>query len=279
MTAHRDPGTRPVISLLTDFGARDPSGAICEGVILGICPDAAVVHISHEVTKFAIRDGALMLWCALPFFPVGVHVAVVDPGVGTKRRPVALTTARGDHLIGPDNGLLQPAARRLGGVTAAHELTSEAHRLHPVSTSFHGRDIFAPAAAHLAMGVPVEFLGPAIDPAQLVDLVIPDATPIDHGLASTVVYVDTFGNCKLAGLRDELERVVGPMRPGRAVRIRADGGVERRLEWADTFGGVAVGEPILYVDSYDRLTLAVNQGSAAAVLGLLQDQPIAIRVE
>ena len=267
---------RPVVSILTDFGARDPSGAICEGVILGICPEAAVIHISHDVTKFAIRDGALMLWCALPYLPVGTHMAVVDPGVGTARRPLALTTARGDVLIGPDNGLLQPAAARLGGVLAAHELTSDAHRLHPVSTSFHGRDIFAPAVGHLANGLPVNELGPALDPASLVGLDIPPATPITDGVATSVVYVDTFGNCKLAGMRADLEASVGPMHDGREVRIGADGEPERVMTWADTFGNVPVGEPMLYVDSYDRLTVAVNQGNAAQALGLTQDQPIRI---
>ena len=270
---------RPVVSLLTDFGARDPSGAICEGVILGLCPQATVVHISHEVTKYAIRDGALMLWCALPFMPVGVHMAVVDPGVGTRRRPLAMRVERGDILIGPDNGLLLPAARRLGGVQAVHELTSQTRRLHPVSSSFHGRDVFAPAAAHLANGLPIQELGPALEPKEIVDLVIPAARPIPGGVETSVIYVDTFGNCKLAGLREELEAVVGPMRPGRAVRVQADGAAERHLNWADTFGNVTVGEPILYVDSYDRLTLAVNQGNAADQLGLAQDQPIRIQVE
>jgi S-adenosyl-L-methionine hydrolase (adenosine-forming) len=270
---------RPVVSLLTDFGARDPSGAICEGVILEICPEATVVHISHEVTKYAIREGALMLWCALPFMPVGVHMAVVDPGVGTARRPVAVVTERADVLIGPDNGLLMPAAERLGGVIASHELTSEAHRLHPVSTSFHGRDIFAPAAAYLAGGLDVAELGPGFDPDGLVALDIPPATPIPDGVATSVVYVDTFGNSKLAGLRADLEASVGPMRPGRAVRVEADNGAARDMAWADTFGDVPVGTPILYVDSYDRLTIAVNQGSAAADLGLVQDQPIRILVE
>jgi S-adenosylmethionine hydrolase len=274
-----EPSPHPVVSLLTDFGARDPSGAICEGVILGICPQATVVHISHEVTKYAIRDGALMLWCALPFMPVGVHLAVVDPGVGTRRRPLALRVERGDFLVGPDNGLLLPAAQRLGGVQAVHELTSETHRLHPVSTSFHGRDIFAPAAAHLANGLPIGELGPALEPDEVVDLVIPAARPIAGGVETSVIYVDTFGNCKLAGLREELEAVVGPMRPGRAVRVQADGSAEIRMRWADTFGDVVTGEPILYVDSYDRLTVAVNQGNAAAQLGLAQDQPIAIHVD
>jgi S-adenosyl-L-methionine hydrolase (adenosine-forming) len=269
---------RPVVSLLTDFGVRDPSGAICEGVILGICPEATVIHISHEVTKYAIRDGALMLWCALPFMPVGVHMAVVDPGVGTARRPVAVVTERGDVLVGPDNGLLMPAAERLGGVIAAHELTSETHRLHPVSTSFHGRDIFAPAAAYLATGLDVAELGSGFEPDSLVALEIPPAAPIPNGVATSVVYVDTFGNSKLAGLRADLEASVGPMRPGRAVRVEADDGTTREMAWADTFGDVPVGTPILYVDSYDRLTIAVNQGSAATDLGLAQDQPIRILV-
>lgn len=279
MSPSPDASPRPVVTLLTDFGARDPSGAICEGVILGISPDATVIHISHEVTKYAIRDGALMLWCALPFMPIGVHMAVVDPGVGTRRRPLAIAVERGDVLVGPDNGLLLPAAQRLGGVRAVHELTSETHRLHPVSTSFHGRDIFAPAVAHLANGLPIGELGPAVEPDDVVDLVIPPARPIPGGVETSVVYIDTFGNCKLGGLRTELEAVSGPMRPGRAVRIQADGATERRLSWADTFGSVTVGEPILYVDSYDRLTLAVNQGSAAAQLGLDQDQAIRIHVD
>jgi hypothetical protein len=269
---------RPVVSILTDFGARDPSGAICEGVILGICPDAAVIHISHEVTKFAIRDGALMLWCAVPYLPVGVHMAVVDPGVGSARRPVAVVTRHGDVLIGPDNGLLMPAAERLGGVVAAHELTSEAHRLHPVSTSFHGRDIFAPAVAHLANGVPIAKLGPPVESATLVALDIPPATPIAGGVATSVIYVDTFGNCKLAGMRTDLEAAVGPMVSGRAVRIASGGAGGRSMGWADTFGDVPVGEPMLYVDSYDRLTIAVNQGNAADALGLTQDQPLEILV-
>jgi len=149
----------PFISLLTDFGARDPSAGIMRGVILGIAPDATIVDISHEVRKFAIRDGALLLWCAVPYLPVGSHVAVVDPGVGTARRPVAIQAARGDVLIGPDNGLLMGGADRLGGAVAARELEAEEFRLPVVSTSFHGRDIFAPAAAHLARGIEFARLG------------------------------------------------------------------------------------------------------------------------
>jgi S-adenosylmethionine hydrolase len=270
------------VSLLTDFGARDPSAAILHGVILSIAPDARIVDISHEVRKFAIRDGALLLWCALPYLPVGGHVAVVDPGVGTERRPIALRVARGDVLIGPDNGLLMAGAERLGGVTDARLLEAEAYRLPIVSTSFHGRDIFAPAAAHLAAGVAFDALGPAIDPDALV--ASPIATPVvEPGcLRSSIVYVDTFGNVKLAGLRADLEEAIGPVRSGDRIELAfaAHGderpGVEIVL-WRGTFGDAEPGELLLYEDSYGRICLAMNQGSAAARLGLVEDREVAVR--
>ena len=106
------PGARPLVSLLTDFGSRDPSAGIMRAVVLGICPDAAIVDLSHDVEKYRVRDAALLLWSAAPYLPVGAHVGVVDPGVGTERRAVAMETARGDYLVGPDNGLLLPAASR-----------------------------------------------------------------------------------------------------------------------------------------------------------------------
>src|SRR5258706_6719420 len=165
----------PLISLLTDFGARDPSAAILHGVVLSIAPEARIIDISHEVRKFAVRDGALLLWCALPWLPVGFHVAVVDPGVGTDRRPIALRVERGDVLIGPDNGLLMAAAGKLGGIIEARILQAQAYRLPTVSTSVHGPAIFAPAAAPLAAGVAFSDLWPSIDacaaaPSSLVDV-------------------------------------------------------------------------------------------------------------
>jgi S-adenosylmethionine hydrolase len=272
---------RPFVSLLTDFGLRDPSAAICRGVVLGIAPDAEVVDISHEVRKFAIRDGALLLWCALPYLPVGAHVAVVDPGVGTARRPIAIQVARGDHLVGPDNGLLLMAADKLGGVTGAVELREAAYRLPVVSTSFHGRDIFAPAAAHLALGVPLDRLGPSIEPAGLVRLPIPEPRVTDGAVETHVIYVDTFGNVKLTALRPELHEALGELPFGSRLEIelRPASAAARRVAatWADTFGRVVRGEPLLYEDSYGRLCLAVNQGDAAAALGLVDDLAMVIR--
>jgi S-adenosylmethionine hydrolase len=268
--------TGPLISFLTDFGLRDPSAAIMRGVVLGIVPDARIVDISHEVHKFAIRDGALLLWCALPYLPVGFHVAVVDPGVGTTRLPIAIATVRGDVLIGPDNGLLVGAAERLGGIAAVHVLEAEAYRLPVVSTSFHGRDIFAPAAAHLARGVKLAELGRAHDPVALVPSPIRPAEAVDGELRSSVVYVDTFGNVKLAGLRADLEAALGPVRPGDQLAVHvADQSID--TTWQATFGDVAPGATLVYEDSYGRLCLAASQASAADIHAIVEDLPVTIR--
>jgi S-adenosylmethionine hydrolase len=268
--------TGALISLLSDFGLRDPSAAIMRGVVLGIAPDARIVDISHEVRKFAIRDGALLLWCALPYLPIGFHVAVVDPGVGTERLPVAISTGRGDVLIGPDNGLLVAAAAKLGGIGAVHVLEAEAYRLPVVSTSFHGRDLFAPAAAHLASGVAIAELGRALDPATLIPSPIrePDVRPSELG--SSVVYVDTFGNVKLAGLRTDLEAALGPLRAGDTLRL-AIGDRTITTTWQATFGDVAPGETLVYEDSYRRICLAASQASAAEIHAIVEDLEVTIR--
>jgi S-adenosylmethionine hydrolase len=273
---------RPVISLLTDFGARDPSAAILHGVILSIEPDARIVDISHEVRKFAIRDGALLLWCALPYLPVGFHVAVVDPGVGTARRAVAVRVARGDVLIGPDNGLLMAAATRLGGPTAAHLLEAREYQLPVVSSSFHGRDIFVPAAAHLAHGVSIDRLGPAVDPADLIASPIAEPAVTDGELRSSVVYVDTFGNVKLAGLTAQLEAAIGDLSEGDRLTLAVSRPGERRprttvVPWLTTFGAAKPGDVLLYEDSYGRICLAANQADAAAKLDVREDDRIDIR--
>jgi S-adenosylmethionine hydrolase len=268
--------TGPLISFLTDFGLRDPSAAIMRGVVLDIVPDARIVDISHEVHKYAIRDGALLLWCALPYLPVGFHVAVVDPGVGTARLPIAIATGRGDVLIGPDNGLLVAAAGRLSGIRAVHALENDAYRLPVVSTSFHGRDIFAPAAAHIARGVAIEDLGRALDRAALVRSPIRDAEVAEGELRSSVVYVDTFGNVKLAGLRADIVAALGPMRPGDPL-VLALGGRSIRTTWQTTFGDVATGETLVYEDSYGRICLAASQANAAEIHAIVEGLDVVIR--
>lgn len=267
----------PLISLLTDFGLRDPSAAILHGVIAGIAPGARVIDITHEVRKYRIRDGALLLWCALPWLPLGIHVAVVDPGVGTARRPVAVRVARGDVLVGPDNGLLLGPADRLGGAVAAVELTNPAYRLPRLSTSFHGRDLFAPVAAHLANGVALEDLGPSLDLATLVPSPLPAARVGEGAVESEVIYVDTFGNVKLSALSDEVEAGLAGLVPGGRVRFERPGHAPVTLPLVRTFGDVAPGRPLLYRDSYDRACIAVNQGNAAQLLDLVEDQPVTLR--
>jgi S-adenosylmethionine hydrolase len=269
---------RPFVSLLSDWGARDPSPAICRGVILAIAPEALVVDISHDVDKYNIRHGALLLWCALPFLPIGSHVAVVDPGVGTRRRAVAVETARGDYLVGPDNGLLLPGADRLGGITRAHLIENPAYRLPVVSSTFHGRDLFAPAAAHLAAGVPVENIGPPIYPRSLATLQWPTATIRFGELELSVIYVDTFGNVKLGGLTADLVEALGAPSRGEELLVEVDGprAKAQSVRWASTFGDVAKGELLLYEDSYGRLCLAANQGNAAKLLHLEDDTVLVI---
>jgi S-adenosylmethionine hydrolase len=275
--------TGPLISLLSDFGSRDPSAAIMRGVVLGIAPDARIVDISHEVRKFAIRDGALLLWCAVPYLPVGFHVAVVDPGVGTARLPIAVATGRGDILVGPDNGLLIAAARKLDGITAVHELREPRFRLPVISTSFHGRDIFAPAAAHLAAGVGIGELGPAVDPTTLAASPLREPVAQDGELRSSVVYVDTFGNVKLAGLRSDLEAALGPVASGDRLRLEVgaqDGtqpGQAIETTWQSTFGDVAAGETLVYEDSYRRICLAARETDAAAKHGIVEDLAVVVR--
>lgn len=272
----------PFISLLTDFGLRDPSAAICRGVIASICPEATVIDVSHEVRKYAVRDGALLLWAALPYLPVGVHLAVVDPGVGTERLPIGIATARGDVLVGPDNGLLLPGAERIGGAVEARRLEASEYRLVTISASFHGRDIFAPAAAHLANGVPLAAFGSPIALERLMRLALPEARVRSGALETAVLYVDTFGNVKLAGRVADLVAALGPLAPGDllVLEFAAHAGAPARTErvpWTRTFGEVAVGAPLLYEDSYGRLCLADNQGDAAARLGLVEDRPVTIR--
>ncbi len=273
--------SRPVISFLTDFGP-DAAAAICRGVMLGIAPDAQIVDISHSVKKYAISDGAYLLWIALHWLPRGVHVAVVDPGVGTTRRPIGLLTGRGDVLIGPDNGLLLPAAERLGGIREARVLENHAWMLERTSSTFHGRDIFAPMGAHVAIGGAFAEVGPSIDPATLIAIGMPVATARDGGLDTSVAYVDSFGNLRLAGDREDLATAVGALGPGRRFEVGfgPEGGLSGATEevpWARTFGEIELGAPLLYEDSFGSLAYADNQGNVAARLGIEVGTPVRIR--
>jgi S-adenosyl-L-methionine hydrolase (adenosine-forming) len=250
---------------LTDFGVQDTYAGVLAAVIARIAPGAHVLHLSHGVPPQAVAQGALMLADAVPYLPVGVHVAVVDPGVGTSRRAIAIESRDGRRFVGPDNGLLPAAAEAGGGIAAVHELVNPAYRLEGVSATFHGRDLFAPAAAHLALGVPVAELGPAVDAAELVRLAKPYCAVSAGRIESDCLLVDRFGNAWIAvtpeeadeagiALGDRLAVTAGGWQRGTAVRAR-------------TFGEVGEGELVLYATSWGRLALGVRGGDAARTLG------------
>jgi hypothetical protein len=271
---------RPFISFMTDFGVGSSAPAVCRGVMLDIAPDARLVDVTHAIRHFALRDGAFLLARSVPYFPVGVHVGVIDPGVGTDRRPIAVKVGRGDYLVGPDNGLLVPAAHALGGIVAARALENRALWLPSVSHTFHGRDIFAPVAAHLAGGTPFDTVGPELDPASVTRMELPIATPRDGGLDTSVLLIDAFGNCRLAGETSDLVTAFGEMEHGRQFDLvlparGAHAPARIRVPFVATFGEVPIGAPLLFEDAdYAGPALAVNLGSAAEELGLDLDTPV-----
>lgn len=252
------------ISFTTDYGLDDGFVAACHGVIARIAPRVRVIDVTHAVPAQRIRHGASVLAQTVPYLPESVHLAVVDPGVGTARRGVVVVAGQG-LLVGPDNGLLIPAAEALGGVVAAYELTAPAYRLPAVSATFHGRDVFAPAAAHLTLGVtPPEFGPPVTDLVRLPEPVV-RARPGE--LVSEVLVVDRFGNVQLAATSADL----------RAAGIEGRAAVEGMdVPLGRTFGDVRAGEALLYPDSGGRLALAINGGSAAAALEISEDQEVTI---
>ena len=269
---------RPIIGFLTDFGL-DGAAATCRAVMLSICRDAQVVDIGHTVRKYAIRDGGFLLRFALPYFPVGVHVAVVDPGVGTNRRPIGIRTGRGDILIGPDNGLLVPPAEALGGIAEVRELANRDLWLPVTTSTFHGRDIFAPVAGHLANGdADFEAIGPTVDPDTLVRLPEPEAAASDGLVETVVTYVDSFGNVRLAGGADALERAFGPLADDAPLMVEFGGEapIRQGSRYATTFGAVPRGASLVYVDSLGNLAMADNQGNLARRLGIGHDRPVRI---
>ena len=261
-----------VVTFLSDYGLDDDFVGVCHGVIARIAPAVRVIDITHGIARHDVRGGALVLRRALEHMPAGVHLAVVDPGVGTRRRAVALR-CEGDGeprlLVGPDNGLLWLAARRFGGVVAAADIGDSPLRAEALSASFHGRDIFAPVAAHLATGATLAQVGEPLDPATLVRLDLPAAHVSAGGVVAHVLQVDGYGNVVLDAQPDDL--AAAGLRRGATVMVG-----RRLAHYATTFADVAEGELLLYEDGYRALSLAVNGGSALAVLGLALDDEILI---
>ncbi len=261
------------ISFLSDFGLRDDFVGVCHGVIRRIAPEVRIVDITHGIEPQAVLQGALVLANTLPFMPEGVHLAVVDPGVGGRRRGLALRGSDGRVFIGPDNGLLVPAAEKLGGISGAWDLTNPEFMLQPVSRTFHGRDVFAPAAAHVASGLDPARLGAEVDPSTLVRLVLPEAEVGEARIRATVLYVDRYGNVQLNLSRGDVERA--GIVPG--VRVELDLGVDRYYATAArTFADARAGDIILYEDAYENIAIAITDGNAAEMFSIRAGQALTI---
>lgn len=262
-----------VICFLTDFGLSDDFVGTCHGVMKRIAPDADVIDITHGIPAQGVLQGALVLANTLPYMPVGVHLAVVDPGVGGSRRPVAIRDSEGRYFVGPDNGLLLPAAER-AGIEDVREIANPELALETISRTFHGRDLFAPAAAHLARGVALAELGPPLAVDALVRLELPEPVFLDEAVEGTLLYVDSFGNIALNLTRDDVERI--GVVAGTRVELEITG--QRYFAVAArTFADARAGDVILYEDSYRNMSVAVSNGSAASLLHAETGHRIRIR--
>jgi S-adenosyl-L-methionine hydrolase (adenosine-forming) len=237
-----------------------------------IAPHVEVLHLTHGIAPRNVLQGAVVLARALPFVPAGVHVAVVDPGVGGGRKALALRGHDSRVYVGPDNGILMLAAERLAGVVEAVEIANPAYMLAPLSATFHGRDVFAPAAAHLASGVPLGELGPSVSVDQLVRVDFPAPGLSPGAITATVVDVDRFGNVQLNVTMEQLEQ----SELGGELEVEANG--ERRSALvARTFADVEPGETVVYEDAYRAVAVAVNRGSAADALRARVGSAIVLR--
>jgi S-adenosylmethionine hydrolase len=255
------------IVFMTDFGVVDDSVALCRGVMYSIMPDVRIVDLTHQVTPFSILDGARFLYGATPYFPAGtVFVVVIDPGVGSTRKAIVAKSKRGQYFVLPDNGLLTLVEQR-DGIEAVHEITNPDWMIgSKLSSTFHGRDIFSPAGAHVARGDDWTTAGPEVPVKDLVRLNLQVAKLDDRGLTAEVIATDgPFGNL-VTNIDAEVFFKLGYQR-GQEALVKL-GDKEMKIKFVRTFSDVALGQPLLYIDSRGHVALAVNQGSFAAVYGM-----------
>jgi S-adenosylmethionine hydrolase len=260
-----------ILTLLTDYGQADEFVGVCHAVALGIDPDARIVDLTHGIRRHDVRHGALALRNTLPYVPVGVHVAVVDPQVGTERRAVAVRCADGRVLVGPDNGVLSLAWERCGGAVEAIDVTRSQHRLEPVSATFHGRDVFVPVAARLAAGAELLDAGEPLAIEELELLELPSPRLEGDSAVAHALLVDGYGNVSL-DLGHEHMMSLG-LTLGTRARVAASGRTATATV-VQTFADVPAGEMLVYEDAWGAVALAVNRGDAAATLGLARDAEV-----
>ncbi|GAB3551469.1 S-adenosylmethionine hydrolase [Actinopolyspora lacussalsi] len=256
----------PWISFTTDYGTADGFVAACRGVLARHAPGASVIDISHHIPPQAITAASAVLTQTVPYLPTAVHLVVVDPGVGTARRGIALETTSGSLLVGPDNGVLLAPADRLGGITTAVELAEPDWWLPDVSATFHGRDVFAPVAAAAALGADIRTAGPVLSPEQLVPAPTPHSSSHGRNVRAQVITIDHFGNLQLA-----LPATRAPWNHGDPLLITTPTG-RFTARYGRTFGDVAEGDCLVLADSAGHLAVAVNTASAAAHLDIDRDQ-------
>lgn len=260
-----------ILTLLTDYGRADDFVGVCHAVARGILPDAQIVDLTHGIRRHDIRHGAITLSNAVPYLPVGVHVGVVDPQVGTERRAVAVRCADGRVLVGPDNGLLSLAWERAGGAVEAIDITRSQHRLEPLSATFHGRDVFVPVAAHIAGGAELLDAGDPLPIDDLHVISLPEPRIVGDSLIAHALLVDVYGNVSL-GLGHE-HMLALDLTIGSRAEV-ASGGRTVGATVVQTFADVPPGEMIVYEDAWGAVALAVNRGDAAARLGLDLDAEV-----
>jgi S-adenosylmethionine hydrolase len=266
---------RPTIVFMTDFGVVDDSVALCKGVMYSIAPDVRIVDLTHQVTPYSILDGARFLYGATAYFPAGsIFVVVIDPGVGSARKAIVVKSKRGQYFVLPDNGLMTLVQDR-DGLESAREITNRDWMIGAaLSSTFHGRDIFSPAGAHLARGDDWTRVGPELDLAKLVRLDIAPAKLDDRGLSAQVIATDgPFGNLVTTVSGEDFLKL-GYAR-GQTVPVTI-GSTELKLPFVRTFSDVSLNTPLLYIDSRGHVGFAVNQGSFASIYGIRPPQPIFI---
>jgi S-adenosylmethionine hydrolase len=260
-----------IVTLLTDYGPRDEFVGVCHGVIRTIAPDARIIDIAHGIGRHDVRHGAISLRNALPYMPVGVHVAVVDPQVGTERRGVAVRCEDGRVLVGPDNGVLALAWEKAGGVAEAIDITRSPHRLEPISATFHGRDIFVPVAAQIAAGADFRDAGDPLPVEELTALDLPKAMITNGAAVAHALLIDGYGNVSLDLTHDDLidlEMTLGSRVEVGGPRLSAEATI------VQTFADVAPGEMLVYEDAWSAIAVAVNRGDAAKALGVHRDAEV-----
>jgi len=265
---------KPLIVFTTDFGTVDDAVAICKGVIKTIAPDAEIIDLSHQVTPFSIAEGARLLARTSQYYPPGtIFLTVIDPGVGTARRSIVVKTKRNQYFVLPDNGLVTQVVDR-DGVAGIREITNPKWELAGSSSStFHGRDVYSPVAAHLQQGADWREVGPEL--TSLTRLEVPHASLSSAGIEGHIVALDgPFGNLVTDIAAEDIARL--GYRVGDLVPVRISGR-ERGLPFVATFGSVPIGRPLLFIDSRGLVSLAINQGNFAKENGITPPTAVSIR--